>query len=76
MTPLFLLIPDVVFSIYSLIAVGCSVDVCGWRLKLPVVETIEEHLSQLVHSPPFRLGQIVELVANKISDSLKKKTQL
>ena len=38
-------LPDVVFSIYSLVTVGCGVGVCGWWFKLPVVETVEKHLS-------------------------------
>ena len=38
-------LPDVVFSIYSLVTVGCGVTVCGRWFKLPVVETVEKHLS-------------------------------
>ena len=42
----------------------------SWSLQLPVVETMEEHLGQVVHHLPLLGRQVVELVQDKVGHPL------
>lgn len=42
----------------------------GGCFQLPVIQTVQEHLSQVIHSLPFPLGQVSKLVHHKICHSL------
>ena len=41
----------------------------GGRLQFPVVETVQEHLGQVVHGLPVLLGQVAKLVQDKVGDT-------
>ena len=42
----------------------------SWSLELPVIETVEEHLGQVVHHLPLLGGKVVEFVQDKVGDAL------
>ena len=39
-------------------------------LELPVIQTVEEHLGQIIHHLPFLGRQVIEFVQHKISHAL------
>ena len=62
-----------VFFICSLIIRWAATSMNCWSFQFPVVKTVEEHFSQVIHSLPLCLLQATKLIHNKISDSLFRK---